>query len=489
MNTYRNLLWIPIVLWVAASVSGRAEIPTEAEALDAVNKAVRFFREAVSTEGGYLWQYSADLSRREGEGKADDRTVWVQPPGTPSVGLAYLDAYQMTGERFLLEAAVETAGALVRGQLESGGWEYRIVFDPVKRLEYAYREPPGRSDGKNTTTLDDDTTQAALRLLMRVDQALGFADDRIHEASLYGLESLIKAQYVNGAWPQRYSSPSDPDAFPVKQASYPATWSRTHPGTDYSAHCTFNDNTIGDVIATLCDAARIYSEPRYRAAAEKGGRFILLAQMPDPQPGWAQQYDEEMHPAWARKFEPPAITGGESQGVMRTLIHLYRETGNAAFLEPLPRALEYYRRSLRPDGRLARFYELQTNRPLYFTKTYEITYEDDDMPTHYSFVVTSRLDDIEAEYQKVLAERPRDATIQLGRKPKLTDRLSESARRILDDLDERGAWVESGRLRYHGDDDPTTRVIRCATFIRNLGVLSEFLAAVRTGDGEAQAAK
>ena len=31
-------------------------------------------------------------------------------------------------------------------------------------------------------------------------------------------------------------------------------------------------------------------------------------QMPDPQPGWAQQYDYDMRPMWARKFEPAAIT-------------------------------------------------------------------------------------------------------------------------------------------------------------------------------------
>ena len=38
--------------------------------------------------------------------------------------------------------------------------------------------------------------------------------------------------------------------------------------------------------------------------AERAGDFILAAQMPEPQPAWAQQYDAAMHPAWARKFEP-----------------------------------------------------------------------------------------------------------------------------------------------------------------------------------------
>src|SRR3954470_19083766 len=81
-------------------------------------------------------------------------------------------------------------------------------------------------------------------------------------------------------------------------------------------------------------------------------------------PAWAQQYDADMHPAWARRFEPPAVTGGESHGAMRILLRVYRETGDARYLEPIPRALAYLRRSRLPDGRLARFYELETNRPL-----------------------------------------------------------------------------------------------------------------------------
>ena len=103
------------------------------------------------------------------------------------------------------------------------------------------------------------------------------------------------------------------------------------------------------MIDAMLEAARIYKEPRYLASAEKGGEFILLAQMPEPQPGWAQQYDRDMHPAWARRFEPPSITGGESQSVMRALMLLYRETGKRKYLEPLPRALAYYRRSVLPD--------------------------------------------------------------------------------------------------------------------------------------------
>jgi len=76
-----------IVVLCGMGVPGSAEDAPAAlgkdEGVAAMHKAVGFFREEVSAEGGYLWRYSADLARREGEGKAHASTVWVQPPGTP----------------------------------------------------------------------------------------------------------------------------------------------------------------------------------------------------------------------------------------------------------------------------------------------------------------------------------------------------------------------------------------------------------------------
>jgi hypothetical protein len=36
-------------------------------------------------------------------------------------------------------------------------------------------------------------------------------------------------------------------------------------------------------------------------------------------------------------------------------------------------------------------------------------------------------------------------------------------------------WLQAGRLRYYGDADDTTRIIDCATFIRNLDILSRYV--------------
>ncbi len=453
------------------------DAPRTSDVQNALHKAIGFFLNDVSTEGGYLWQYSADLSLREGEGVADAHTVWVQPPGTPSVGQAYLEAYQLTGDPALLDAAKQAAYALVRGQLRSGGLAYQIHFDAKGRRRYAYRVDQDESGRRNTTTLDDNTTQSALRLLMRMDRQLKFQNSKIHEAAQFGLASLLDAQYPNGAWPQRYTEPPDPAGFPVMSASYPKVWSRKYPKPRYSSYYTFNDNTIADMITTMLQAASTYDSKRYQAAAEKAGDFILLAQMPDPQPAWAQQYDSEMQPAWARRFEPPAITGGESQGVLRVLMTLYRATGKKKYIQSIPRALTYLKRSRLPDGQLARFYELKTNRPLYFTRQYELTYESNDMPTHYAFIVGSGLDRIEKTYHQLARttwKPPKDRTeLSIGR---MTSRLAQQTRTLIDRMDDRGAWVEPGKLKYH-KNATTTTVIRCSTFAKNIVTLSRYLAA------------
>lgn len=465
--------------------------PTRQETIDAMHRAVAFFRQHASAGGGYVFQLSEDGSKREGEGKVGATTAWIEPPATPSVGMAYLRGYQLTADSQLLEATRETADALVRGQLQSGGWDNKIEFGPAERSKYAYRvdakaDRLHSSDSRelrNLTTFDDDKSQSAVRFLMQLDRELEFEDESIHEATRYALNAFVKAQFACGAWPQRYQSFADATQHQPQQASIPPSWPREYPGTKYTGFHTLNDNTISDLISTMLDAWEVYGDRTYLESAQRGGEFLLRAQLPMPQPGWAQQYDEQMQPAWARKFEPPAVTGGESQGVMRTLIELYRRTAavDAAadrFLEPLPRAITYYRGSLLPDGRLARFYELGTNRPLFFTKDYELTYSPDDLPTHYGFIVKSRLDQI-AESLEEVRRTPVETLWNppQTKKPTANRRLAEQTRRVISSLDERGAWVEEGRLRYHGDDDPTRRVIRSDIFIENLQTLASWIAA------------
>lgn len=461
-------------------VFAEAQAPDKKDVQQALRKAATFFHKHVARHGGYLWAYSGDLKLREAEGVAGESVAWVQPPGTPAVGSSFLDAYDATGEKLFLDAARDAAAALIKGQLRSGGWYYHIEFDLQKRAEFGYRVEPAQAKQKLQTTLDDDTTAAAVRFLMQLDKVQDFKDKKVHEAAEYALESILRAQFPNGGWYQWWKEfpklASEMD-YPIKKASYPPSWSRKWLN-DWTGKYFLNDDVIVNVMLTLLQAHRTYGANKYLLAAKKAGDFLVLAQMPQPQPAWAQQYNIDMHPVWDRKFEPPAISGRESQTALQGLLMLFRYTCDKKYLEPVPPALAYLKKSLLPDGKLARFYELHTNKPLYFKRTgkvYDLTYSDADLPDHYAFQVESWLGAIEQEHQRVLKADPQTLAkgpIQLA--PGMATISPQQAKQIIDALDARGAWVETGKLK-HQKVAPASGVISCQTFVTNMQALSRYL--------------
>lgn len=471
-----------------------AASPDKSTVRTALRKATTFMSGTIADHGGYAWVSSVDGQHSNGEGVAGPDRVWVQPPGTPAVALAFLDAYSATGDEVHLKAAEAAADALISGQLRSGGWGYSIEFDPAIRTTIPYRvEPQGSRDRiapapdpggweiwrkrefkTNMTLIDDDTTPAAIRFLMRLDQALMFEDQRVHETVTYALRSALGAQYPIGAWGHNYDrfpfdSPSK-SHYPVIRATYPETWTRRSQN-DFDGCYMLNDRITLNMIETMYWAGVTYRDDRYLKSAIRGGEFLLLAQLPDPQPAWAQQYDRHMHPVWDRKFEPPAITARESQDTLRTLIDLYRGTRDKRFLEPIPRALKYLRTCLREDGRLARFYELKTNKPLYFDSRYELTYDDRDVPDHYGFVWDSELDEIEKEYEKLVSGGD-DVVEMMAPEP-------EEVIEILRAQTTAGAWPTKGFVRdLRGKKvTPAEGVIQSETFIENTKTLCKYLRA------------
>jgi hypothetical protein len=460
-----------VLATLAVSHFAWAELPDDA--LAAAKKVTTFYWQNVSTDGGYLWRYSADLKLREGEGKVERAMAWVQPPGTPAMGEAYVRLYEATGDKLFLDAALAAADVLRRGQLRSGGWPREIELDSEHRRTYAYRiDKPTRKPQRNYSSLDDDQTQSALRFLMRLDRALEFKNDAVHEMSSFALDGLLKAQFPNGSFPQGWDRPHHADDLPIKPASFPDSWPREYPGhQNYWDRYTLNDDLMPDLLTMLFQAEETYGDKKYRQAALKSADFLLLAQLPEPQPAWAQQYNAEMQPIWARKFEPPAVSGGESQGILRALMEIYRRTGDRKYLEPIPRALVYLKKSRLPDGRLARFYELKTNRPLYFTREYKLTYDDTDLPTHYGFKVPDKLDQFEREYQALLKSSP-EKIRDSKKRTKPSGDLVRQVKEVVGQLDERGAWVTDSGLRFHKVRGPT---IDMEVAVRNLNLLADYL--------------
>ena len=378
-------------LTLPLSLSAADVWPDPAEVTTAMKKATSFYTEKLAVHGGYASSWDKDLSQAYVEGKKGREFISIQPPGTTTVGLSLVRAYQATGDQQFLKAARAAAGALIESQLASGGWPAEFDFSGEYEKKFHLRRHVLAGDtlaGKRSaySTLDDNKTQSALHFLLELahlPESTG--DQALQDCLKFGMDRLLGAQYPNGAWPQQFDAPADP-ATPVIPARYPADWPRTFPHEKYVSFYTLNDHNMQKIVQLLLRAYDLTKDERYLNSAKKAGDFFILAQMPEPQPGWAQQYNHQMEPVWARKFEPPCVTGGESLSTMETLYELYVITGDEKYLKPLPAAFAWYERSALPDGQYARFYELKTNKPLFFVKdTYELVYTDDNLPTHYGF--------------------------------------------------------------------------------------------------------
>lgn len=468
---------IGLLGWLAGGgLAAHAQDTLPERARGALTQAAGFFHDRVASHGGYAYYYSEDLRERWGEGAGTADQIWVQPPGTPAVGRAFLRAYQATGDVRWREAARDAGLALAYGQLKSGGWTQTIDFDPQGSRVALYRN--GRGQGRNHTSLDDNQTQSAIAFLATLDEALGFQDAAIHAAAGVALEALLAAQFPNGAFPQGFTGPVA--AHPVVSASFPDEWPRTWPNEHYWDYYTLNDGLAGTVTDALLVAHAVYRDDRYRRAIARLGDFLVRAQMPEPQPAWAQQYNFAMQPVWARKFEPPAICGLESEDAIRTLLKIRRLTGDPRYLAPIPRALAYLKSCRLPDGRMARYYELRTNRPLYMNRrdgTYFLTYDDANLPAHYGWKQPTAVDALAAEFQELQAGR--GETIA---KPDLAV-LADRARAIIAELDPEGRWISvhaGERLVGQPKFAVGFRYLSCEVFIRNLDALSDYVRATRS---------
>lgn len=293
--------------------------------------------------------------------------------------------------------AAEAIRTVLGCQLRSGGWWRSLDLSPDANDRIKYRTSEAKA-GLNITTLDNGITSGCVDLLARD------GSDEAREAIAYCADRMLEVQRPNGGWPQHWTGPCTPSDWPVLGASYPAEWSRTQdPVTDtvspdqpYQHLFSVNDNVVLNAAAIMLTAHKLLGAERYLHAAIRTADFLLLAQMPEPQPGWCQQYNERMQPCWARKYEPPAVASRETQDACLWLLDIHKLTGNRKYVRAVRDSVQWLTASLRSDGKLARFYELQSNKPLYMTSDYTLTYDDSDCPTHYQFVVPSQMTEIES---------------------------------------------------------------------------------------------
>jgi hypothetical protein len=454
-------------------------LPDPAKVTEGMKKAVVFYTEKLAVRGGYASAWKKDLSAGMTEHKESRTVISIQPHGTTSVGLALVKAYEATGDRSFLEAAKAAGKALIECQLASGGWDSDFDFaeEQVKRYHLRTNVLAGdKETGKrrNSSTLDDNKTQSALLLLLELAHLPECKEDaELHAAVKAGMDSLLGAQYPIGAWPQQYSGPVDA-SLPVMKASYPKDWPRTFPKEDFKSFYTLNDDNMMKIVQLLLRAHELTKEERYMNAAKKAGDFFILAQMPEPQTAWAQQYNHQMEPVWARKFEPPSVSGGESLSTMKTLHELYVATGEEKYVKPLAAAFAWYKKSELPDGKYARFYELKTNKPLYFVKdTYELVYDDSNLPTHYGFKLDRVNKDLEVLRNQMTRSREelqakRGAPADEKGWASRAKSAGGKAQQALKSQTEEGIWTKGDKIDA-GD------------FVKHLNAMAYYVEAARKG--------
>jgi hypothetical protein len=302
------------------------DLKEEAEA--SLQEGVAFFY-SINVHGGYVYNVTRDLSLRWGEGSLGEDTIEVQPPGTPSVGQSFLRAYRATGDRRALAAAKDAAYALIRGQNKYGGWDHTIDFSDLRN---------------ETVSFDDNQSQSAVSFLMALDNEID--DRRLRAGAKRAIDMMLNTQLDNGGWPHKYPEQGN-----------------------YHDYATFNDGGTNDCIRVMIEAYQYHdNDESVEKSLRKAARFMMISQLPPPQPGWAQQYNEFLQPAWARTFEPASICPSVTIKNVDTLIDLYLALGDSALLEPIPDSLRWLQDIQLKNGKWARFVEIGTNKPLYYDR-------------------------------------------------------------------------------------------------------------------------
>ena len=429
--------------------------PGREEVLAAMKRSAAFMR-SISTNGGYCGIYSLDLKQRFGEAtyeRARPSEIWVQPPGTPSVGRCWLRAWRATDDPYYHQAAREVARALVWGQRCIGGWDHRV---DVAHMKPDAAVPVRR---KGHCSFDDNVTQGALAFLIDADAVLD--EPWLADAIELGLQFMMKSQFSNGAWPQWY---------PLRGG--------------YHDYYTFNDHAINDCIALMLKAHAVYGKAEYLASACKGGDFIIASQGPADQAGWAQQYNHDMKPAWARRFEPPGYCSAVTANNIRTLVGLYLATEDQKYLQPIDAAIVWLEASKIGPNRWGRLYEVGTNRPIYGDRENgnKIIYDYQTVSrrerTSYGWQGEYGVGGAVSYYHRVRdvgarawkrREENRDSPKAADAERALRD-MAPEVRRLLDALDAEGRWVRN-------------ETIRSQTFVQNFNILCHYVQQARTIPG------
>lgn len=333
----------------------------KADATDALKRATQYMDDTVSYQGGYVWSYSPDLKQTFGEMEAYRTMVWIQPPGTPSVGHVYLDAYHATGDERHWRAAERTATALMAAQHASGGWNYIYDFAGEASLKKWY-DTIGKNGWRleefqhyyGNATFDDAGTAVASQFLLRM--YLEKREARYLPAVQKAIDFVVNAQFgpeygvASGGWPQRFPHfPGAVSSMPLPNPEQvPAGARAGMEDGDYTLHVTFNDDVMGENIKFLTLCVMALGETRLLPNIQRAMECMRLMQQPGPQAGWGLQHLSREKdgrpagsPAGARSYEPRSLATHTTQTNIRQMFNYFQLTGDRKYLARIPEAIAW----------------------------------------------------------------------------------------------------------------------------------------------------
>ena len=281
-----------------------------------------------------------------------------------------------------------TAEKMLVFQRSIGGWPKAVgdkKVDYKHALTAAERAATLADKDRKDATIDNNATTREIAYLAKAYQTTNNAAYR--QAAENGIRFLLKMQYANGGFPQYY-----PDF------------------SNYRHQITYNDNAMVRVLEVLRKVARQQAPftgldakltAQAAKAEERGISCILKTQYvrKGQLTAWCAQYDEKtLQPVKARAFELASLSGDESVEIVRFLIGIENPTppvckaidsavawfekvkmeGYAVQEVTLPSSKKVLDRVIvsTPGAVLwARFYELDTDRPIYVGRDSQVHYQ------------------------------------------------------------------------------------------------------------------